>query len=318
MSGAVYGIVGCGAVGGYYGGCLQRSGADVHFLAHSDYDHIRHQGLVVESKNGDFVLPDVNVYTDTASMPPCDVVIVALKTTSNHLLSGILPAVVKPHGVVCMLQNGLGNEALAASMIGADRVLGGLCFVCSNKIGPGHIRHIDYGLVQLGAHVNGNVSAPWLQRVVADFEKAGLPVQQTPDLQSARWQKLVWNIPYNGLSVLLDASTNQLMADPHSRRLVRELMEEVVKAAGACGSSVAEHTVQQMLDRTTRMAPYQTSMKIDFDAKRPMEVEAIFGNPLRAAEAAGVSVAQIRTLYELLKFLDDQNLDTAASRDLGP
>ncbi len=103
-----YAILGTGALGGFYGAKLQKTGLDVHFLLRSDYEHVKKYGLVVESKDGDFTLPQVNAYQDIETMPQCDVVIVALKTTQNYLLPKLLPSVIKDGGVVLVLQNGLG------------------------------------------------------------------------------------------------------------------------------------------------------------------------------------------------------------------
>jgi 2-dehydropantoate 2-reductase len=80
-----------------------------------------------------------------------------------------------------------------------------------------------------------------------------------------------------------------------------------VTDAAACGRCIAPDFVQEMLDRTDRMKPYRTSMKIDFDEHRPMEVEAICGNPLRAAQQAGAKSPLIETLYRELKFMDARN-----------
>ncbi|MGA9381931.1 MAG: 2-dehydropantoate 2-reductase N-terminal domain-containing protein, partial [Phormidium sp.] len=115
-----YAILGTGALGGYYGACLQKAGLDVHFLLHTDYEYVSKNGLVVESKNGDFTLPQVQAYSETSKMPPCDVVIVALKTTQNHLLPQMLPNLVKENGVILVLQNGLGVEDEVAKIVGAE------------------------------------------------------------------------------------------------------------------------------------------------------------------------------------------------------
>ena len=96
-----YAIIGTGALGGFYGARLQRAGCDVHFLLHSDYEHVRQHGLVIESKDGDFVLPRINAYRDARDMPACDVIIVALKAIQNHLLPSLLPR----DGVVTLMQN---------------------------------------------------------------------------------------------------------------------------------------------------------------------------------------------------------------------
>lgn len=293
-----YAIIGTGALGGFYGARLQRAGADVYFLLHSDYDHVRQHGLVVDSKEGDFVLPKVNAYREPRDLPPCDFVLVCLKATQNHLLPALLPL----RGTVVLMQNGLGAEEELARHIHRDRLMAGLAFLCSNKVGPGHIRHLDYGYVRF-AELTGGITERMTQ-IAADFERAGIPVTLADDLASARWHKLVWNIPYNGLSVVLNANTSEMMADPATRALIEALMREVVAGAAACGRHIAEAFVQKMLADTAQMKPYRTSMKIDFDAGRPMEVEAIYGNPLRAAQAAGASVPQLETLYRQLKVLD--------------
>ncbi len=305
-----YAILGTGALGGYYGACLQRAGLDVHFLLHSDYKHVSEYGLVIESPDGDFTLPQVHAYGDVSEMPHCDVVAVALKTTQNHLLPQLLPAVVKNDGVVLLLQNGLGIEEEVARIVGSERVMGGLCFLCSNKVGPGHIRHLDYKEIKLGEYASDYLPCgitKRMQQIADDFEGAGIPIKLAEDLLLARWQKLVWNIPYNGLSVVLDAMTDELMADVHARSLVEQLMREVVTGARSCARYIPDTFIENMLDHTEKMKPYRTSMKIDYDNRRPLEVEAIFGNPLRVAQAAGANLPQITTLYQQLKFLDARN-----------
>jgi 2-dehydropantoate 2-reductase len=300
-----YAIIGTGALGGFYGARLQRAGLDVHFLVHSDYEHVRGHGLVCESKDGDFSLPHVQAYCTTGDMPRCDVVLVALKATQNHLLKELLPPVVKDDGVVLLMQNGLGGEALIADIVGPQRVMGGLSFLCSNKAGPGRIRHLDYGQVSLGEFARPGVSKR-MQAIAEDLTKAGVPVQLLEDLRVARWNKLVWNIPYNGLSVILNATTAELMKNAAIRQLCEALMREIVADARACGVPVKDEIVGKMIEHTDKMTPYRTSMKVDFDERRPMEVEAIFGNPLRAAQQAGLPSPLLETIYRQLVFLNSR------------
>ncbi|WP_038027187.1 putative 2-dehydropantoate 2-reductase [Synechococcus sp. PCC 7336] len=307
-----YAIVGTGALGGYYGARLQQAGAEVHFLLHRDYDRVRQHGLTIESVDGDFVLPQVNAYCRASDIPVCDVALVCLKTTQNLLLPHLLPRL-EADGSVLTLQNGMGIEAEIAAMVG-DRVsvLGGTAHICSNKIGPGHIRHLDYGRIHLGAY--GNHYEPQgiterMQAIAADFRRAGIETILSENLLSVRWHKLVWNIPFNGLSVVLDAKTDAMMADPDTRSLVEQLMHEVVAAAAGHGVAIAADFVQLMLDSTIAMKPYLTSMKLDFEGKRPLEMEAIYGNAVKAAREAGVSMPKTELLYRQLKFLDTRNLN---------
>jgi 2-dehydropantoate 2-reductase len=312
-----YGILGTGALGGFYGAKLQKVGLDVHFLVRSDYQHVTQHGLVVESIDGDFRLPQVNAYRDVEKMPRCDVVIIAMKTTQNYQLPQMLPIVLKDDGVVVVLQNGLGIEEEIGKIVTCDmshRIIGGLSFLTANKIASGHIRHLSYKNIILGgfaANYQTMEITSRMQQIANDFENAGIPTELTEDLLLARWKKLVWNIPYNGLSVVLNASTAELMGDIYTRQLVENIMNEVVLAAKACSREIPENFVQLMLGNTAKMPSYRTSMKIDFDEHRPLEVEAIFGNPLKIATALSSNLSLhfplITCLYQQLNFLDEKN-----------
>jgi len=305
--GITYAVLGTGALGGFYGARLQQIGSEVHFLLHSDYEQVSQHGLRIESPDGNFTLPQVYAYRDVAEMPRCDVVMVALKTTQNHLLSRLLPSVVKEDGAVLVLQNGLGIEPAVAEIVGDDRVIGGLCFLCSNKIAPGHIHHLDYKKITLGEYRSSYALAgisDRMQQIAQDFEQAGIPIELAEDLLTARWKKLVWNIPFNGLSVVLNAETDAMMADAAVRSIAQALMQEVLQGATACGRAINSNFIDAMLDHTAQMKPYRTSMKLDYDSGRPLELEAIFGNPLRMAAQNGVELSRIGMLYRQLVFLD--------------
>ena len=298
-----FAIIGTGAVGGYYGGLLQRAGFDVHFLLNSDYSHVQQHGLVIESPKGDFQLPQVNAYNDPRKMPRCDVVVVALKTTANHILKDILPHVLKADGIVLTLQNGLGSDEFIAKFIGTERVIGGLCFLCASKTAPGHIQHFDYGLITLGKYRNdgqpGGIT-PELEELGNAMQSARIDIQLIEDLPLARWKKLVWNIPFNGLSVVKNALTDVLVRDPETRALCETLMSEVAAAAAACTRPIDPAFIKKMMTNTEKMEPYATSMKLDFDRGNPMEIESIYGQPLRAAKAAGIPMPETEKLYHQL------------------
>lgn len=306
MSGYSYAVIGTGAIGGFYGAILQKAGFDVHFLLHTDYDWVRQHGLAVRSPLGDFTLTDINAYQQAEKMPACDVAIVALKTNQNHLLSQILPHTVKPDGSVLLLQNGLGMEEEVAKIVPRCRIFGVLCFICSNKVAPGRIDHLDYGQIKIAEYAaNYKICGitPPMELLERDFTKAGVEVVLAKDLLLSRWQKLVWNIPFNGLSVILDARTDELMAHGQTRVLVEELMQEVALGASASDRDISPDFLQYMLALTEKMTPYRTSMKLDYDSGRDLEVETMFGNPLRQAASNGVILPKISTLYHQLLFL---------------
>lgn len=298
-----YGVIGTGALGGFYGGMLSRAGREVHFLLRSDYAHVHRLGLRVDSVLGDFHLDGVRAYPEAGLMPECDILLVCLKTTSNPRLPELLRPLLGAGGVVLLLQNGLGVEDDLQARLPATAIAGGLAFICCHKAGPGHVRHLDYGALTLGAHRGTDPEI--VRRVAADFRAAGVQTDYVPDLAAARWRKLVWNIPFNGLTVVMDTTTDRLVRHESSRRLVREIMLEVIHGAGRCGAPLPEALADEMIGRTLRMTPYAPSMKLDYDHGRPMEIESIYSRPVQAAARAGLDLPRISSLERQLRFLQD-------------
>lgn len=301
-----YAVIGTGALGGYYGGRLANSGKEVHFLFRNDYNQVLESGLKVDSVAGDFHLKKINAYKTTSDMPVCDVVLVCLKTTANGILPRILPPLLHERTVVLLIQNGLGMESELASQMPDINIAGALAFICSSKFSPGHITHVDYGRVELGSYKGDNDEI--LKQVCEDFTASGVDCKFTDDLQLARWKKLVWNIPYNGLSVILNATTKQMMENENSYELIKEIMLEVIAAARACGSNIGDNFAKVMLDYTNEMKPYAPSMRLDYDNKRQLEIECIYSNPVIEAQKQGYEMTRVALLEKQLKFIESQYL----------
>ena len=316
MSNNTYAIIGSGALGGFYGAKLQKAGLEVHFLLHSDYHHVLQNGLIIKSKDGDFKLSQVNAYNNTNEMPKCDVILIGLKTTQNNLLAKFLPPLLKENTVVLLLQNGLSAEPEVAKIVGEQRLIGGISHLASNKLSFGYIHHIDDGSIRIGRYARNYQFAKItnkMREITHDFEISGVPVYLTEDLLLERWKKLVWNIPYNSLSVILDARTNEIMGNANTINLVVEIMQEVLEGAKSCQRQIPDTYIQKMLDHTKKLQPYLTSMKIDYERRRPLEIEGIIGNPLRMAREAGIKLPKMGILYQQLKFLDTRNIQNFSS-----
>ncbi|MGH8462640.1 MAG: 2-dehydropantoate 2-reductase, partial [Pseudomonas sp.] len=219
-------------------------------------------------------------------------------------------------GKVVLLQNGLGVEEQLRPLLPENlHLLGGLCYICVNREAPGVIRHQALGAVNLGYHSGPAGDAAARQAITRQgaelFRATGIDSQAMSDLACARWQKLVWNVPYNGLSVLLQGSTTPLMADSHSRALIQALMAEVVEGARACGHEVPQGYAEQLFAGTEKMPDYWPSMYYDFAHNRPLELEGIYAEPLARARAAGCSLPRIEALYQALTFIDRRNQKAA-------
>ncbi len=313
-------IVGCGALGSFYGAKLCRDGQDVHFLLRSDYEVVRRSGVFIQSPEGDF-----NVRPRCAKVPEeigtSDLVIVGLKTTANGQFAKLLPPLVGPNTAILTLQNGLGNEEKLAALFPVEQIMGGLCFVCLNRIEAGVIRHMDHGMVVLGEFKRW--PEPRTQDIAAMFRHAAITCKVTDNLAQAHWEKLVWNIPFNGLGVASAAgingmagaecqvsevlqpclTTDRLLANAGWECLVKELMLEVIRAANALGCSIPETLAGKQIDKTRTMGAYKASTLVDFERGQPLELESLFLEPLRQAKSAGVAVPRLERLTEVLRKL---------------
>ncbi|MGE5612230.1 MAG: putative 2-dehydropantoate 2-reductase [Bacillota bacterium] len=303
-------IIGSGALGSYYGGRLAQHGHDVHFLLRSDYGVVVRNGLSIRSCHGDFALPSsvLRVYNDPHRMPRADLVIVTLKATANDQYEALIRPLIKDNTVILTLQNGLGNEERLAELFGTEHILGGLAFVCVNRIAPGVIHHLDYGLIRVGEFIEGNTANA--ERIVRLFTGSRIECNVLQSLRYGRWEKLVWNVPFNGLGAVLDMATDRLLAQASGEELVRRIMGEVVAAAAAWGIHLPPDAIEQRIHLTRTMGAYRSSMQIDRALGRPMEVEAILGEPVRAAQRAGIQVPHMATLYHLAAIVNSGNLQT--------
>jgi 2-dehydropantoate 2-reductase len=306
-----YAVVGAGAVGGFYGIRLAHAGASVQFLVRTGADLVRARGLGLISPEGDIHLDDVPVAAGWGELDPCDVLLVAVKATANEAVLAELARhagrLLGDSGTVLLVQNGIGAEPGYAAAAGGREVLGGLAFLCAQRTGPCSVAHLDYGPLTLAAHTADERPAgisPRMREVAEDLAVAGIACPLDEDLVRARWRKLMWNVPFNPLSVILDATTDALVADPASLALIRALMAEVAAVAAAEGHSLPEGLADDLLAATARMAPYATSMKLDADAGRPLEVDVMLAEPLRRARRAGVVMPSVAVLHEQLAFLD--------------
>ncbi|NWK56681.1 2-dehydropantoate 2-reductase [Verrucomicrobiaceae bacterium N1E253] len=296
-------VVGAGAVGGYYGARLAQAGQDVTFLLRSDYEHVRQHGLNVQSVAGDFHLPDVQCVRDTRELGPVDLVLMAWKTTSNHLYEEVISPLLHDETLVLTLQNGLGNCELLADLFGPQRVFGGLCFICSNRVAPGEIRHTASGQVRVGKYQADQPSdvpsagSEKLEAVVSQLRHGGIDCRGVANLEHAQWMKLVWNIPFNGLAISEGGvDTQTLLETSGMEGRIRKIMHEVQAVAAALGHEIEDHFIDQQVEVTRTMKAYRPSSMIDFVEGRQVEVDAIWREPFRRAQALGVEVPEIERL----------------------
>lgn len=302
-------IIGAGAVGGFYGAKLQNSNLNVEF-----YSNFLKKGIIkIKSIWGDFEI-NANVVRDTRKMNLADLIIISTKIIPSQEILELIKPILKQNSIILFLQNGINQEENLKKEIQKNKdlkkknliILGGLAFTCINRISEEEIEHIDYGLVKIGSLEKQHHN--YAKEVVKIFSNAGIECEFIPNLRKARWEKLLWNIAFNTLSVIgQKVTTDLLVSSEHTLFLAKNLMKEILLIAEKEKNSPGRKKIQEMINKTLKMKPYKTSMLIDYENKKPLEIEGIIGEPLRLAKKYKIQTPYLNFSYHLLIFLDQQN-----------
>ncbi len=302
-------LFGTGAVGSLYGGKLSQAGASVSAVCRSDYDVVKDRGIYIKSIYGDFhfrpetVIRKASEYRDNP-----DYIIVTTKVLPEIDVPSMIMDAVKPSTSIVLLQNGIDIERGIAGAFPNNEIISALAFVCVSRKGFGDVEHQDYGRIVLGTYPSG-VSEK-VKILAGLFNVSGIPVETAEDVIEARWRKLLWNAPFNPLSVIGGCvDTKQILSNTLTEALAENIMHEVFELSVADGHPVAVELIRKNIEDTYRMIPYKTSMLLDYESGRPMEVEAILGNAVRIADKYGKKIPYIRSIYAILDLINRTNIE---------
>ena len=307
-----FAIIGTGAVGGYCAIKLIQAGFDVHCLLNSDYEHVKKNGLVLIDPDGNVAVP-VKAYNHANQMPCCDVIIVSIKTTANPILKDILPPLMHDSSVVVILQNGIGIEDEIASFIDSNKIIGASSLIKVTKISPGTIQYFGFGIMEFAQYYKDekrSATTKNVEQLAVIFNKIGYQSTAMPHLNTIRWKKLAANIPVSGLSVVLNANTQQIVQDEASYNLLIAMTKEVIESARTCGADIPSDFLSvriKIIEQLKSMEPSNFSMKDDFDQKKPLELHAIYENAIQIAKKHQVQMPLTEMLYYQLVYLDGKN-----------
>lgn len=300
-------VIGAGAVGAYFGGRLAQAGASVSVVCRSDYDAVVRDGYQIKSIAGDFVFKPSQVCREAADYQGrADYIIVAVKALPWIDVPTLLKPVVHADATVLLLQNGVEIESPLLEAFPNIDLASGIAYIGVTRCGDGHIEHKGSGKLTIGKYPAELQPSAKLCKLSALFESVNVGCEISSDIRSARWCKLVWNAPFNPISVLGGGiDTRQIMNDSKLVELSEQVMREVAAAGNACGACVPDEHVDNMLEYTRKFPAYKTSMLVDYENGRPLEVEVILGNAVRAADAHGVDVPHLKSLYALLNSVNN-------------
>lgn len=293
-------IVGTGAIGGFYGSLLARQGIEVSVVCRSEYEHVKQHGFQINSHHlGDWIFKPARVLKRVSDyQEEANYVFLCSKLTAGLNRVDLIREAVTKNTSVVFIQNGVEIEQEMIDAFPDNEVVSGLAFICCNRIRTGVISHLAYGRLALGNLPKG-ISEKTL-KLCELFNRSGIDCQPTENIVTARWQKCIWNAPFNPLSVLSGGLYTKDILDTQES-LVRNIMNEVFNIAAATGHPLPEDVIDINIQNTYAMPPYKTSMLLDFEAGRPMETEAILGNIVRAARRVSVDCTYLESLYALMK-----------------
>ncbi len=301
-------LVGTGAVGSFYCGKCAEAGASVSVLCRSDYKEVKEKGINIKSVLGDYhftpaeVIDSIDKYSRHA-----DYLVVATKVLPEIDVPSLIADAVRNETTIVLLQNGIDIEGPVNKAFPGNELISGLAFICVSRERYGHIHHEDYGKLTVGRYPGG--TSPKTEAFARLLTSVNIPCEIVEDIKMARWKKLVWNAPFNPMSVLAGgATTREMINSEPSLALAKAVMGEVLTLAASRGHQIPESFITQMIENTSVMTPYKTSMLLDYENKRPMEVEAILGNTLRLAREENISLPHIESLYGLLSLVNRRNL----------
>lgn len=298
-------VVGAGAVGALFGSALARQGAQVSVVCRSDFDVVQREGFEILSPSlGDHRFRPHAVYREVADCTtPPDYLLLTVKVLVGLDRAALIRPAVGPDTVIVLIENGVDIEAEIAAAFPDNELLSGLAIVGVGRGAAGKVRHESLGSLNLGRYPSGRSTTA--ERLAGLFNGGGIGCNVIDNVVTARWQKAVWNATFNPISIMggvLDTAT--ILGTDESQAFVRAAMEEVCATAAAVGHPLHPKLIDQYIAGTLGMPAYKTSMALDYENGRPMEIEAILGNTVRAARKHGVATPILDTLYSLAKMIE--------------
>ncbi|HEV2613187.1 MAG TPA: 2-dehydropantoate 2-reductase [Gammaproteobacteria bacterium] len=305
-----YAIIGTGAIGGYCAVKLQQAGFDVHCLVNRDYEFVKQNGLnLIETDNKKITIP-VKAYDDIKKMPSCDVILITLKSTANHILKNSLGHLLHKNSIVCVIQNGISIESEIAEFIDPAKIIGASSLLKVTKISPGVIKHYELNQFEWAQYYRDETHKEIslaVQQISNDFKTAGFNSTATSHLPTLRWKKLIANLPTSGLSIILNASLSELINNPSSFEIIKSITREAISAAKYCGSDIPDDFYDfrmQVFAKLAKTTKTNSSMKDDFDAGNKLELHAIYENAINIAKKNQITMPLTKMLYLQLLYLE--------------
>ncbi|MCG8546792.1 MAG: 2-dehydropantoate 2-reductase [Alphaproteobacteria bacterium] len=297
-----FAIFGAGAVGGYLGAHLAAAGEEVVFVARGAHlDAIRERGLRIESPNGDLHIHPAQASDDPADIGPVDVVLFAVKLFDTAATAEACRPLMGPDTTVIGLQNGVEAHDIIGGILGPERVMGGTIYIAAVIAEPGLIRQTGTFAKTIFGEIDGRPSERGAA-IEAVCKAAGLDATFSDSVLTDIWMKFVILVALSGVTTATRKPLGLLRADPDTRALLQNAIDEAVTVGRAAGVSLPEDAVaRQMAALDGFPTDMVASMLHDLNAGKPMELDYLSGAVGRLGRQFGVATPVHDTLYATLK-----------------
>lgn len=296
------GIIGIGAVGGYFGAKLAKAGQDVTFIGkEKTVEYIQKNGLKIKSYKGDFEIKKPKIAHPFEAIKDVDIILFCVKSYHTKLLAEALKPRISDNAIIVSLQNGVENEKVLSEVFGEDRVIGSVVYVSASVPKLGTIKHTGYGKVVFG-ELNGEMT-PRLRELEKIFRDSEIPVGLTNDINKDLWKKLILNISYNGFTAIINSSLEKYPQILEAQECFYQLMKEAQLVANKEGIKIMDKDVDDLMKvtKSSSFTSFKTSTLQDIEQGKPLEIDDMQGIIIKTAQKHNIEVPMNKLLYSLLK-----------------
>jgi 2-dehydropantoate 2-reductase len=293
-------VLGAGAMGSFFGGRLRAGGAEVTLVDVNPVhlEAIGRHGLRIDTDRGSETMR-LPAQTPAAARGPFDLILVFTKTMHSRAALDGVRHLIGPDTTLLSLQNGLGNKEILLDFAAASRVLVGMTTYPADMVGPGHVA--SHGDGKLRFMTSDGTAAPILERIVEALRAGGLDAAADPEVEISIWEKVAFNAALNTIAATTRSTVGRIGRLPEARALAHRIAGEVVAVANACGVTADAASVHGLIDHALDThVDHKPSMLQDVLAGRPTEIDAIAGEAIRKARAAGIPVPAMEAMHALI------------------
>lgn len=296
------GIIGTGAVGGYFGAKLVKAGYNITFIGtKTSTEIIKEQGFHIKSMHGDIKIDNPKIYYEFERIQDADIILLCTKAYDTEGIAKALKNKISNKPIIISLQNGVENEQILASVFGEERIIAASIYLSAASVSPGIIEHGGSGRIILG-EMNREIT-PRLKELEQLFLKAEIPTSTSSNLLKDMWKKLIVNSAYNGITAIIGKSLKDIHIVKEAKQAYLDVLKEGQTIANTEGIGITDDEIEQIFDMLNQevFINFKSSTLQDIEKGKPAEIDSIQGAIMKTAKKHGLKAPLNNLIYSLIK-----------------